>query len=72
MYIEEIGQCLSEKEAALRLGVGRVTLLRARKRGEIGCFRIGARVVYSEAHLREYLTAVARPRSASVSMPAIA
>jgi hypothetical protein len=73
MLIPEIGQCVSEKEAALRLGVSRATLLRARLRGEISCFRIGIRVVYSAAHLRDYLTAVERRRSANpATLPAAA
>lgn len=48
---------LSETDAAKKLGVCRHTLLRARKRGEIGYYRIGDRVLYSAAHLRSYLEA---------------
>jgi len=37
---------LSEKQAAVRLGVARITLLRAREAGRIRFFRIGTRVLY--------------------------
>src|SRR2546426_11219990 len=46
---------LSEKEAAKRLGIARITLLRAREAGRIKFFRIGTRVLYSEEQLTEFL-----------------
>ena len=46
---------LSEKEAAARLGVSRITLLRAREAGRIRFFRIGTRVLYSHEQLAEFL-----------------
>jgi excisionase family DNA binding protein len=45
---------LSEREAADRLGVSRLTLWRARQRGEIAFLRIGRRVLYSDLHIREF------------------
>jgi excisionase family DNA binding protein len=51
---------LSEKQAAARLGVARITLLRAREAGRIKFFRIGTRVLYSEAQLIEFLNACER------------
>lgn len=48
---------LSEKQAAKRLGIARITLLRARETGRIRFFRIGTRVLYSEAQLVEFLDA---------------
>lgn len=45
---------LSEREAADRLGVSRLTLWRARQRGEISFLRIGRRVLYSESHIRDF------------------
>ena len=42
---------LSEKQAATRLGVARITLLRAREAGRIRFFRIGTRVLYCEEQL---------------------
>ena len=51
---------LSEKQAAKRLGVARITLLRAREAGRIRFFRIGTRVLYSEAQLIEFLDACER------------
>jgi excisionase family DNA binding protein len=45
---------LSEREAADRLGVSRLTLWRARQRGEIAFLRIGRRVLYSETHINEF------------------
>lgn len=57
---------MSEKQAAQWLGVSRITLLRARMAGRIGAYRIGARVLYSEAkHLCPFLEACERrPRGA--------
>jgi excisionase family DNA binding protein len=46
---------LSEKQAAKRLGVARITLLRARGNGRIRFFRIGTRVLYDEGQLAEFL-----------------
>src|SRR5260370_22408877 len=46
---------LSEKQAAKRLGIARITLLRAREAGRIGFFRIGPRVLYCAEHLTEFL-----------------
>lgn len=46
---------LSEKEAAVRLGIARITLLRAREAGRIRFFRIATRVLYCEEHLTEFL-----------------
>ena len=46
---------LSEKQAAARLGVARITLLRAREAGRIRFFRIGSRVLYCEEQLTEFL-----------------
>src|SRR5215831_9909725 len=46
---------LSEKQAAKRLGIARITLLRAREAGRIRFFRIGTRVLYCAEHLTEFL-----------------
>lgn len=46
---------LSEKQAAKRLGVARITLLRARADGRIRFFRIGTRVLYCEEQLIDFL-----------------
>ncbi len=48
---------LSEKQAAKRLGVARITLLRAREAGRIRFFRIGTRVLYCAEQLTEFLNA---------------
>lgn len=53
---------LSEKQAAKRLGVARITLLRAREAGRIRFFRIGTRVLYCTEHLTDFLTACERNR----------
>src|SRR5262245_22477028 len=47
---------LSEKQAAKRLGIARITLLRARAAGRIKFFRIGTRVLYGAEHLSEFLS----------------
>jgi len=51
---------LSEKQAAKRLGVARITLLRAREAGRIRFFRIGTRVLYCADQLTEFLTSCER------------
>src|SRR5258708_21866800 len=51
---------LSEKQAATRLGVARITLLRAREAGRIRFFRIGTPVLYCEEQLTEFLRACER------------
>jgi excisionase family DNA binding protein len=53
---------LSEKQAAKRLGVARITLLRAREAGRIRFFRIGTRVLYCAEQLTEFLNACERGR----------
>ena len=51
---------LSEKQAAKRLGVARITLLRAREKGRIRFFRIGTRVLYSHQQLVDFLMSCER------------
>ncbi|MDQ6653548.1 MAG: excisionase family DNA-binding protein [Acidobacteriota bacterium] len=51
---------LSEKQAAARLGVARITLLRAREAGRIRFFRVGTRVLYCEEQLAEFLKSCER------------
>jgi excisionase family DNA binding protein len=53
---------LSEKQAAKRLGIARITLLRARGAGRIRFFRIGTRVLYCAEHLTEFLNNCERNR----------
>jgi excisionase family DNA binding protein len=53
---------LSEKQAAKRLGVARITLLRAREAGRIRFFRIGTRVLYCAEQLTEFLNGCERNR----------
>ena len=55
-----IAETIDEDEAAEMLGVSKITLQRARKRGEIACYRIGARVLYSPKHIQDYLSSVER------------
>ena len=49
---------LSEHEAAKRCGVSRITLLRMRKAGRIRFYRIGTRVLFSQAQIEEFLSSV--------------
>lgn len=51
---------LSEKQAAKRMGVARITLPRAREAGRIRFFRIGTRVLYSHQQLAEFLLSCER------------
>src|SRR5947207_6928680 len=53
---------LSEKQAAKRLGIVRITLLRAREAGRIRFFRIGTRVLYCAEHLTDFLNNCERNR----------
>src|SRR5438067_5224601 len=53
---------LSEKQAAKRLGIARITLLRAREAGRIKFFRIGTRVLYCAEHLTDFLNNCERNR----------
>ena len=52
---EKYPNLLSEKQAAKRLGIARITLLRAREAGRIKFYRIGTRVLYCAEHLTEFL-----------------
>lgn len=53
---KEDGKLYSEREAAEKLGISRITLLRMRQAKRISFFRIGTRVLYSEDHLRTFLS----------------
>src|ERR1043166_1563734 len=53
---------LSEKQAADRLGVARITLLRARAARRIRFFRVGTRVLYCAEQLSEFLERCERNR----------
>src|SRR5438309_1781404 len=57
---ESYPNLLSEKQAAERLGVARITLLRAREAGRIRFFRIGTRVLYNQEQLNDFLTTCER------------
>lgn len=60
----------SEVEAAERLGISKPSLLRLRREGHIGHYRIGARVLYSEAaHIRPFLDACNQPPAATPEGP---
>ena len=49
---------LSEHEVAKRCGVSRITLLRMRKAGRIRFYRIGTRILFSQAQIEESLARV--------------
>lgn len=51
---------LSEREAARRLGISRISLFRLRRSEAIGYYCIRGRVLYSPEHLRAYLATVER------------
>jgi excisionase family DNA binding protein len=51
---------MSEKQAAARLGISRITLLRAREAGRIRFFRIGTRVLYNQEQLNDFLATCER------------
>src|SRR5438105_15266990 len=60
--IQSYPNLLSEKQAAARLGIARITLLRAREAGRIRFFRIGTRVLYCSEQLTEFLNGCERNR----------
>src|SRR5258708_4904777 len=60
--IQNYPNLLSEKQAAKRLGIARITLLRAREAGRIRLFRIGTRVLYCAEHLTDFLNNCERNR----------
>ena len=41
--------------------ISRPTEHRERKRGNLGCFKIGTRVFYSEKHIEDFLSRYERP-----------
>jgi excisionase family DNA binding protein len=53
-------ETLSETNAAKMIGISRLTLQRARKRGEISYYRVGTRVLYAAQHIADYLASVER------------
>jgi excisionase family DNA binding protein len=55
----------SEREAAAKSGVSRITIMRARQAGRISFYRIGTRVLYSDEHLRAFLSACERQGKAA-------
>jgi excisionase family DNA binding protein len=72
MNDQDNNNLMSEKQAAARLGISRITLLRAREAGRIRFFRIGVRVLYNQEHLNEFLATcerkgsqLARPRESA-------
>lgn len=58
---------LTEREAARLIGVSRMTLIRARRRGEVPYLQVGNSVRYLPSQLR---AAVSRPAQACGSFPA--
>lgn len=42
-------------ESALACGVAYLTIVRAKERGELDCFRVGRRVLHSGQHLLDWL-----------------
>jgi excisionase family DNA binding protein len=55
---EETGRVFSIKEIIKMLGISKPTLCRIMKRGEIGYYRVGSRVLFSEHHISKYLQSV--------------
>lgn len=63
---------LSEREAAKRLGVSRITMLRMRQDGRIKFYRIGTRVLFGDEHLRDFLASVERNGSKKLKVQDVA
>lgn len=57
---ETSGWLKSAHQTAARLGVSKPTLCRLMQRREIGFYRVGTRVLFSEEHIREFLDRVER------------
>ena len=62
-YDQDNHNLMSEKQAAARLGISRITLLRAREAGRIRFFRIGIRVLYNQEQLNDFLRSCERKGS---------
>lgn len=43
------------KEACVIIGISRTTLWKAIRKGRIGCYRVGRRVLFSEEHMIGFL-----------------
>jgi excisionase family DNA binding protein len=46
---------MSEREAARRLNLSRITLLRQRQKGNLSHFRVGTKILYSAHQLADFL-----------------
>lgn len=55
----------SETVRAAEVGVHRITLLRARQRGELAYLRVGDRILYTPEHITEWLERCERPAKAA-------
>jgi excisionase family DNA binding protein len=65
---EAEGQLRSAYHTATRLGVSKPTLCRLMQRGEIGFYRVGTRVLFSDEHIKEFLNRVEhKPRNAQAA-----
>lgn len=61
--MEKQENLISAKEAVARLGISKPTLCRIMQRGEIGYYRVGTRVLFSDRHITDFLAACEhRPR----------
>jgi excisionase family DNA binding protein len=58
-------ETLSESNAAKVIGVSRLTLQRARKRGEISYYQVGTRILYAPRHIADYLASVEKGRESA-------
>jgi excisionase family DNA binding protein len=56
-----VNRNFSAKETCLRIGVSRPTLSRLVASRQIGCFRVGTRLLFSEQHITNFLASVERP-----------
>lgn len=51
---------LSAKETVVRLGISKPTLCRLMQKGQIGYYRVGTRVLFSDKHITAFLQACER------------
>lgn len=53
-------QTMSEAEFCRAVGISRTTAWQLRKQGRLPYYRLGAKILYSQEHVREFLTSIER------------
>lgn len=62
--MEETKQTMTEAEFCHRVGISRTTAWQLRKRGKLPYYRLGAKIMYGQEHVREFLESIEHKRNA--------